>query len=77
MTGILSGTSTCLIFPGIIIHFFSDYRSIESIHYLQSSTKEFINRIQFFYEFINIDFIWTKIFRNNYWYNYSFNFNEF
>ena len=60
MTGILAGTSTCLIFPGIINHFFSDYRSIESIHYLQSSTKEFINKIQIFYEFINIDLFGQK-----------------
>ena len=63
ITGILSGTSACLIFPGIIYHFFYDYRSIESLNYLQSSVNEFFNRIKIFYAIINIDLFGGRFFQ--------------
>ena len=53
ITGILSGTSACLIFPGMINHFFNDYRGLESQKYLKSSVKDFCKRIQIFYHIIN------------------------
>ena len=61
ITGILSGISSCLIFPNMIRHFFYDIRSKEFRTNLHLSINKIFNRIKIFYKLLAIIYL-EKIF---------------